>query len=162
METTGSLGKSVKTDAVQIRVDPRRRFVLEMIARRWNRPISTVLEEVIESWIANTQSETLKAGNAAWSPFVADRFVLQHQAFHDVATHLESFLWLLIAQDDRYWNGATKRPRPKATESNFNFELLRSEWESLIKRVNRMKEKEEEHEAMSAVLKSPANKGTKQ
>jgi hypothetical protein len=161
MEVASSLGKSAKTDAVQIRVDPRRRFVLEMIARRWNRPISTVLEEVIETWITDIHSETLKAGNAAWSPFVADRFVQQYQAFNDVATPNESLLWVLIAQDDRYWNGASERPRPKATENNFNFELLRGEWDSLIKRVSRMKEKEEQREAQSAVLKNSAKKAGK-
>jgi hypothetical protein len=130
-----ALGRANKTEAVQIRVDPKRRFVLEMVARRCNRPLSSLLEEVTDEWLARTQPTILKSAENAWSPFVADRFVMQAQDFPDTLTDLEAVLWALIKGDDRLWNGATKRPRPKTTEANFDFELLRNEWEALCQRT---------------------------
>lgn len=130
-----ALGRANKTEAVQIRVDPKRRFVLEMVARRCNRSLSSLLEEVTDEWLVRTQPTILKSAETAWSPFVADRFVMQAQAFPDTLTDLEGVLWALIKGDDRLWNGVTKRPRPKATETNFDFELLRNKWEALCQRT---------------------------
>jgi hypothetical protein len=130
-----TLGKASKTEAVQIRFDPKRRFVLEMIARRASRPASNLLEEVAVEWLVRTQPTIGRDAESAWSPIVADRFVMQAQTFPDTLADLETVLWALIKADDRLWNGDTQRPRPKITEENFNFELLRNEWEALCDRT---------------------------
>jgi hypothetical protein len=137
------LGRANKTEAVQIRVDPKRRFTLEMVARRTGGPLSTLLEAVISEWLTNTQPDTCKRVEKGWSPFVADRFIMQSQDFTDTLTDMERLLWARIAMDNDLWRGDTKRPRPKATEANFDFDLLRDKWESLCAQSIESSERQE-------------------
>jgi hypothetical protein len=148
-----ALGKASKTEAVQIRFDPKRRFALEMVARRLSRPVSNLLEEVTNEWLVRTQPTIVENAENSWSPFVADRFVMQAQAFPDTLTDSEAVLWALIKGDDRLWKGDSQRPRPKATEGTFNFELLRNEWEVLCNRTLDSKQLQDFNEHLHRTLK---------
>jgi hypothetical protein len=148
-----ALGRADKTEAVQIRFGAKQRFILEMVTRRFGRPVSHLLEEVVNDWIVRTQPAIVESAGDAYSPFAADRFVMQAQAFPDTLTDLERVLWALIKGDDRLWNGDTRRPREKATETNFSFEMLRNEWEALCQRTLDSSELEAFNEHLHRTLK---------
>jgi len=141
-----ALGRANKTEAIQLRVDPKRRFVLEMVARRFGKPLSSVLEDVLDDWLTTKQPTILKGAESAWTPFVSKRFILQAQTFPDTLTDMENILWGLTRWDDRFWFGETTRPRPKATEANFDFALLEKEWDELCKQTLANKELQEMRE----------------
>ncbi|MEI9979375.1 MAG: hypothetical protein WDN23_10310 [Edaphobacter sp.] len=152
-EKIETVGRSNKTEAVQIRFDARRRFVLEMAARRFNMPLSTLLEEVAADWLVNSQPTILREAEEAFSPFVADRFVMQATVFPDTLTDLERLLWARIKREDSLWYGETTRPCPQVTHDNFDFELLRGKWEEFVNDTLQCKEAQEFHNHLLKSLK---------
>ena len=129
-----ALGKS-KTEAVQIRVDAKRRFVLEMLARRQERSLASIVEEAVQTWLQSSQATHLREAEAAWSPFVLERFVRQAQQLPDTLTFGERVLYKLICADSRFWFGRTKQPRPIATKLTCDYGLLEQEWDDVCQQA---------------------------
>ena len=152
--TADSMGRANRTEAVQIRFDPKRRFTLEMVARRHGRPLSNLLDEVVNDWLHSpVNSDILRGAEGAWSPFPSDRFVRQAQTFPDTLTDLEQVLWILIKEDDQLWTGPAKKERPAASSSTFDFKLLRERWQVFCERTLDSKELYDLNEHISTRLK---------
>lgn len=147
------LGRANKTEAVQVRFDTKRRFVLEVVARRFNMPLATLLEEVTAEWLLKSQPSILSDAEGAFSPFVADRFVMQATVFPDTLTDLERLLWARIKREDSLWHNEATRPRPRVAPDNFDFALLRSRWEEFCKETLDCKEVQEFHNHLLKTLK---------
>jgi hypothetical protein len=150
---TVELGRANKTEAVQVRFDTKRRFVLEVVARRFNMPLATLLEEVTVEWLSNNHSTILTDAEGAFSPFVADRFVMQATVFPDTLTDLERLLWARIKREGALWHNETTQPRPRVTTDNFDFALLRSRWEEFCQETLDCKEVQEFHNHLLKTLK---------
>lgn len=147
------LSKANKTEAVQVRFDAKGRFTLEMTARRFNMPLATLVEQITTNWLSSHQQTIVSDVERAFSPFVADRFVMQATVFPDTLTDLERLLWARIKREDSLWHSETIRPRPRVTPDNFDFVLLRSKWEEFCKETLDCKEVQEFHNHLLKTLK---------
>jgi hypothetical protein len=144
------LSKANKTEAVQVRFDAKGRFTLEMTARRFNMPLATLVEQITTNWLASHQQTIVSDVERAFSPFVADRFVMQATVFPDTLTDLERLLWARIKREDALW---ISDDRSRVTADNFDFETLRSRWEEFCKETLDCKEVQEFHNHLLKTLK---------
>ncbi|MGY0504291.1 hypothetical protein [Luteimonas sp. e5] len=117
-----------KTDALSIRIDPRMRYGLELLARLQRRSVTGVVEWIIECAL---RSETIMvhpdgdpvpiemAIAQTWSPFPMERVANLGRYFPALLTYDESLYWHVIEHTTSFWDGNELSP------------LLTEHWEEL-------------------------------
>lgn len=97
-----------KTDALSIRIDPRLRYGLELLARQQRRSVTGVVEWAIERALRD-ESITDQGGTFAealrdlWSPNEFERLVYLATKYPDLMTYEESRMWRVILDTEDFW-----------------------------------------------------------
>jgi hypothetical protein len=140
-------GTIAKTDTLTLRMKPKLKYVLELVARRQHRNLSEVTSWAIEQALINQPEgarslglgEFPKAVDALWSPYESDRLVLLAQKRPDLMTYEEDVIWRFIKDDDRYWNeiGTTEYQYHRILSGvekqrgSPNLKVIREEWHEI-------------------------------
>lgn len=123
-----------KTEALSIRIDPRLRFGLELMARQQRRSVTGVVEWAIdvalnsepaaEVWGREPVSfaELLRV---VWHPNEAERLVNLAQNFPGLLTYEESRMWEVINRSPDFWDD------PDSPHRSVQRDVLFDQWEKV-------------------------------
>lgn len=108
-KTGGS--KLVRTEIVQVRLDPKLRFAAELAARKHRRTLSAFIEWAVNESVKkvvihedeNGVQTTIDALEQVWDVDKADRFIKLCQHLPHLLTHEEEVLWKLIRENSYRW-----------------------------------------------------------
>jgi hypothetical protein len=100
-----------KGEVVTLRLTPRTRYGLELLARQQRRPLSSVAEWAFHE-VFKTESiapsfgeeKTLKeAVDDLWDPLEPDRLVKLAQKYPSLLTYEEDLIWKVIKEEPSFW-----------------------------------------------------------
>ncbi len=106
--------KAPKTEALSIRIDPRLRYGLELLARKQRRSVTGVVEWAIDQVLGNEAADWLINGEPisfmdavkqVWSPNEIERLVLLGSHFPDLMTYEETRLHHVLIHSPDLWEG---------------------------------------------------------
>jgi len=102
-----SSGSSEKTASMTVRLDPKLKYGLEILARKQYRNLSSLVEWALNKALQDKQ-EGLPFLNQIWDVDEADRFIKLAEHSPELLTFDEQKLWKLIDGDSEcknYYNG---------------------------------------------------------
>jgi hypothetical protein len=109
-------GKLARTENVQIRLDPRLRYLAELGARKQRRTLSSFMEWAVEKSLESVflyegsgyNDESISVADQAaalWDVDDAERLAKLAWSYPDLLTHEEQVLWKLIRDNGYLWKG---------------------------------------------------------
>src|SRR5437868_834710 len=142
----GGGAKLGRSETVTVRLDPRLRYLAELVARKHRRTLSSFVEWALEQQINSavlSQESTdavrlLDEAESLWDPDEADRFAQLALMHPDLLTHQEQVLWKLIRQTPTLWLVRTsEKSNPKGSQvplehresRDLHFRRLREHWD---------------------------------
>ncbi|MDQ4146413.1 MAG: hypothetical protein M3120_01765, partial [Pseudomonadota bacterium] len=100
-----------KAEVITLRLTPRTRYGLELLARQQRRTLSSVAEWAFHK-VFKTESITPSIGqekplsevlDRLWDPHEADRLVTLAQAYPSLLTYEEDLIWKVIKEEPSFW-----------------------------------------------------------
>lgn len=107
--------ENTKAESMNVRLNPRTKFGLELLARHQHRSLSSVVDWVLAETLRTEEMPSPKGDRTVhaviaqtWDPHEADRLVLL--ALWDTAllTYEESLIWKTIQEEKTFWTA--KKP----------------------------------------------------
>ena len=130
--------KATRSQFVTVAFDPKRRFALELLARKDGRTVSNVIGLAVERLLQNEayyeggkptlMTELLEE---IWSPIEADRIVKLADRLPEKLSFEEEIVWVLIQSRQEFWHKSLSEGSSNVSRATFNFERLREQWETL-------------------------------
>ncbi len=128
----GRGGKLVRSEVVQVRLDPKLRFAAELAAGKERRTLSSFIEWAVGQAVGNVAlfvelNDTVSAADVAdavWDPDDADRCINLARRFPGLLTHDEMRRWKFIKETRILWrevSGLSVNWEP-------NLPLIRAAW----------------------------------
>ncbi len=121
---------SAKTESVTIRLNPRLRFGLELLARKQRRSTTSVIEWAIDQAleredfsINNESASGVDATNNIWDVFDSDRLVKLAIYYPQLLTYEEEVTWKIIREIKEFWYG-----NGDYYEDGCDFQTIRKFW----------------------------------
>ena len=134
---------NARSDLVAIRMTPKMRFGLELLAKQFDKTLTNTVIYAIEQLFQSEQGFILfpKQGadlrvyalDRVWSPHAHERFALVAIQFPEMLSDEEIYLWSVVSRTGKYWLSG-KMPKT-STPEDFNFDALLEDWEGLKKRA---------------------------
>lgn len=124
-----------KTDALSIRIDPRLRYGLEMMARQQRRSVTGVVEWAIDATLKREYATSDAQGDnptfndllgQVWRPNEVERLVNLAKRFPELLTYEESRLWEVIKLTPDFWEQVRNG---RVLERRIRREVLVDQWE---------------------------------
>lgn len=123
-----------KTEALSIRIDPRMRYGLELLARKQRRAVTGVVEWAIDKAFGDEVIDCADGSSLyfrpaleqLWATNEIERLVLLATTAPQLLTFEESRVWQVIRQTDLLWFSPSER-----SASAFKTEEVLSQWERL-------------------------------
>ena len=140
---SGRGGKLNRSEVVTIRMDPKLRFIVELVARKERRTVSSLIEWCIETALdhqlemrdpreqhpmGGKNVSALLAGILVWDVEESDRFVKQACAYPETLNVDEQRIWKVIMEADCF-----HRDTAPSRAGNFNLQLIRRHWDDIKK-----------------------------
>lgn len=126
MTNSGRGGKLNRSEIVHLRLNPKMRFALELMARTENRTVSSLLESLVKKALSNKvqmlpdmprfnlpimprdkelkTTDLSEALSCAWDTDKMKRFIKMALYFPHLLTHEEETIWTFIRITDFYWS----------------------------------------------------------
>jgi len=131
-------GFVAKGESLTVRLEPKLKWGIELLARKHRRNMSSVLEWIIINAINGNEglnvvqnSTTTSLLDLAWDTDEADRIVKLAIYYPTLLTYEEEVVWKLIKENGYFWSEKNKNKR---NDLNFlKFEKVRKHWENLTK-----------------------------
>ncbi len=112
---------SKKSDFVTVRLEPRLRFALDMLARTHRGTMTSILEWALDRAIKDPEHGLPERFlDEVWNPYEADRFVKLAMLQPDLLRFKEDLLWQAIKDDASLWRGR-----------NPDYQAIREQWGKL-------------------------------
>ncbi len=136
----GAGGRMTRSETVQVRLDPKLKYLAELAARMHRRSLSSFVEWAVQKAVdtqvvgdprfgptgENPFEELLGAASEKlWDVDEADRFVKLAQLYPHLLTHDEQMQWKLIQENPYFWN------YPKDGHPSLNVRRIRDLWEAI-------------------------------
>ena len=133
--------KSPRSILLAVRVTPRVRFALELLANRERCSMSEVVLRTIESRIAEPgtgltlvpagESDAVSVPDRVWSPLEHERIVRLGLYFPEFMNDRQRYLWSRVRESRMYWTrgGAPAHPTP----DDVNWPALAHDWPELAR-----------------------------
>lgn len=148
-----------KTEALTLRLDPKVRFLIDLIARQKRQSITGVIESAIELyatnysvkaelWDEDLQEDSVKHQslykicNEVYSTDDSFRFMMLCWVCPQLLSYEEQRLSETIYASDLFWD---EYPHSSAKKNDIDTDLLREHWEELLMHV-------EEHRSSPVVV----------
>jgi len=119
-------GKLSRSEVVQIRLDPKLKFAVDLVARKHRRTLSSLIEWAMDK-VANETVVGLKekesawhVTNSVWDVDEADRFVNLAYKYPGILTHDEEVLWKSICECFVLWQAPSDTGDEKDFRKNPN------------------------------------------
>lgn len=149
IEKKGRKKKSIRTETIGFRLDPKLRFAAEMAARKQRRSLSNFIEWAVEEAVANVVlGPNQKSGDeqtahdlmhSVWDVDEPDRFINLASKFSYLLTHDEEKLSKLIVSSGWFWRGHYGDDGKWKWHTDPDIHLIRErlheQWETLKKVV---------------------------
>ena len=122
---------SRRTNTLSVRLHPRTRYALELLARQRRATVTSVLEAAIDRLVADPAEglfEDDKQGKRqsvlehVWDTDEADRLVKLAMNYPNLLTYDEERAWKAIREEPSFWLGKERRP---------NFKAIRDRWSAI-------------------------------
>ncbi|MGE6687791.1 hypothetical protein ACQKFE_07335 [Stutzerimonas stutzeri] len=141
-KTTKKKGETSTTVAVGIRIDPKMKYALDMLARVQKRSLTAVIEWAIESAIAQKAWRdpyyTFEyAIEAVWSTDEPTRFVRQAIHMPETLTYDELRVWETVKLTPEFWSNIPTSA--EVDQSWVKYEHIQAHWDALLKHVQENK-----------------------
>jgi hypothetical protein len=107
-------GKQAKTESITIRIAPKTKYGLDLLARRQHRTLTSVIE-----WIVNRSFEHGALADVAavleqtWSPYESDRVMRLAKRFPQYLSYEEELLFKFIESRPEFWLARPQEGEPK-------------------------------------------------
>lgn len=134
----GGGGKLTRSETVTVRLDPKRRYLADLAARKQRRTLSSYIEWAIEDSLQRTYLYTNDHTSLAdespdlWDVDEADRFAKLALRHPELLTHEEQVRWKLVKENGSLWRGYFGGEHTTWTwdvnENKLIFEELRKHW----------------------------------
>lgn len=132
-----------KSVLLAVRVTPRTRFGLDLIARRSGRTVSQVITHAVEQTIESAnqglvaiptgEHAPVKVVDRVWSPHEYERVVRLGLWFPGLLNEEQQYLWRVVRETPMYWRHGKCPRRPTAGE--IHWEQLADGWGALKERA---------------------------
>src|SRR5262245_9991943 len=111
-----------------LRLEPRLRFALNLLARKRRRSMASIMEYALYKAIEDSADGLFRRTGGTdedlleltWDPEEADRFVKTGLHWRHIFTYEEELLWKVIQEDRKFWKG--EKP---------DFIAIRKQWHAL-------------------------------
>lgn len=124
-----------KNLTVSIRMAPKERFLLELLAQKRRSNLSDTACFAVESAARTYLDEDPTLIDRIWDPHPADRLINLALVRPGWLTVEEEFILRAIKDDPRCWNGTVRPPDNKAEP---NRDYIRTQWEELLEKSKRI------------------------
>lgn len=137
-----------KGQLFSLRLTPRMRFGLELLARKWGTNVAAVVTVSVEQMFNSDsmglrlpprgRDEPVIAVDFVWSPHEHERFARLGEYFPELLSDGERYLWRMIEEDPRYWKRESvpvQGSRGKKMLINVDLEKLEADWSKLKARA---------------------------
>lgn len=124
---------------IALRVTPRTRYGLQLLAQRAQCSISEVILQAVEAkfrssedglvCVANGERTPTSVLDRTWSPTDYERLVRTGLLFPDLLSETERYLWLVIRETRAYWKSTSSSKR--LTARDVNWKALAADWAAL-------------------------------
>ena len=113
-----------KVETLTIRVSPKMKFGLELLARKQHRNLTSVADWALYKALKDPV-EGLSEGllEEVWDPYEPDRLVKLALKCPELLTYEEELIWRIIQNDSFYWNDER--------DAIVTIEVIRDEWETI-------------------------------
>ncbi|MSP44079.1 MAG: hypothetical protein EXR08_12105 [Alphaproteobacteria bacterium] len=98
---------NIKTEVVTLRLDPKTKFGLELLARKQYRTLSSVVEWAINNALQH-EYEGFPELDDLWDVKEADRLVKLAVTRPNLLNYEEQLIWKVISEHGYFWKGAYK------------------------------------------------------
>ncbi|MGA9725135.1 MAG: hypothetical protein WBQ86_21955 [Candidatus Binatus sp.] len=145
-EIMGVGKRTLRSESVTVRLEPRIRYFAELAARTQRRTLSSFIEEAITSAIrlvflrndkTNPQIHSLLDEPELWDVFEPDRFAKLALRHPELLTHHEQIVWKLIQENELVWRKNHWSDDGELVwsveESNVIWKKLREHWKTFNK-----------------------------
>lgn len=138
----GGGGKLSRSENINVRLDPKLKFALELAARKQRRTLSSFVEWAIEEAVKNVRVTNINndvcsvdhAMKVAWDVEESDRLVKLALNFPELLSFDEERLWKIISEHSSFWHRDWENEGGwQLSEDWIDFEVLRINWEILNK-----------------------------
>lgn len=128
-----------RSELIALRITPKMRFGLELLARRQQRTITDMaifaIQGLFEQFFIHMQGEeVINELDRIWSPHEHVRLVRTALYGPEYLTDEERELWQAIKETRGFWKAGALPSRP--TPDHFDFGALKERWKELKKRVS--------------------------
>jgi hypothetical protein len=135
------LAANPRTNVITLRVTPKVRFGLELLAHERSETLTQVVTWAVESMFgtehigllryAAGESRATRVLDRVWSPDEHERVVRLGVYFPELMSDRQTYLWTRVLENGRYWAGG-KPPRKPALDK-VNWPALAKDWAELTR-----------------------------
>lgn len=129
-----------KGESLTVRIHPKLKYGLELLARKQHRTLTTVVEWALTRALEDEKEGLTKYVNVGdaefnhyinilqevWDPWEADRFVNLAMCCPELLSYEEELVWKVIKETKVFWPSSDNKPY---------FELIRANWDAIQKRA---------------------------
>ncbi len=140
--TSAKLSKGgSKTETVTMRLSPRLKFALDLMARKQHRnftsvaewALSRILDDPESGLIVNQNGFSYNLMDEIWDPFEPDRFINLAFKQQHLLSYEEEVLWKLIRENGALWEGEFNKKGKyvwQCEPDSLRIEALREHWDT--------------------------------
>lgn len=130
--------KTMRTETISVRMEPKLRYLAEIAARTHRRSLSSFVEWAVEDALSRAQfraeQSVAQAADSIWDVDEPDRFVKLALYAPRLLNYDEQRLWKAIREHAPVWNGEEvnfQEESPASILQHINFVNLREAWPAL-------------------------------
>lgn len=124
-----------------VRITPRTRFGLELLARHSGRTVSQVVSRAIDDALGGRDEGLMLTPrdertpvpvlDRVWSPHEYERLVRMGLWFPELLDDVQRYVWRVVQESPRYWKRARvpKHPEP----DDLRWDVLAKDWSALTR-----------------------------
>ena len=137
------LAVNPRTNVITLRVTPKMRFGLELLAQEHGQTLTEVVIWAVNELFSTEQiglfrypagqAHPVRALDHVWSPLEYERVVRLGIAFPELMSDRQKYLWGRVRETRKYWKAGADRERP--TPDDVKWEALAKDWPDLERRA---------------------------
>jgi len=138
---------SNKTSVVTVRLTPKEKFSLELLARKLHTNLAGAVMASVENMFREDVLGLLvqpadgrppvTAIDAVWSPYEHERFAVLAETFPELLSDEETYAWRLVVEEPKYWKQVSVQGSGgKKQVSKIDLDKLEADWDRLKARAH--------------------------
>lgn len=135
---------ALRTESLTVRIDPRVKYLANVVASAKRLSLTSLLERALEEainraeiWEGGTATKMSVVVDEIWAEHEADRFVLLADRLpfvpfaESMTAEEKEVLWEMIQSRQEFWLPPLSKGSYNVSRISFNFKALREQWDKL-------------------------------